>query len=110
MSAAGMLTGAAALEALDAMQPAIVYKRMCINIIQISNMSSLAMHGHMLRAVLELLLSIEEIIDYRRLHAAVCSPPVSSYQSCAFTLRWCDQALTVAITALNPFGYVSKYI
>ncbi|CAL8465273.1 g4808 [Coccomyxa elongata] len=49
-----------------------LYMRMCVNLCHIYRGGSATHEPEMLRSVLELLLACNEVIDYRRAHAAVC--------------------------------------
>ncbi len=48
-----------------------LYMRMCVNLCHIYRGGGAPIEPEMLRSVLELLLACNEVIDYRRAHAAV---------------------------------------
>jgi hypothetical protein len=56
---------------LKPLRRADLYMRMCVNLCHIYRVSGAAHEPDMLRSVLELLLACNEVIDYRRMHAAV---------------------------------------
>ena len=56
---------------LRPLRRADLYMRMCVNLCHIYRVSGAAHEPDMLRSVLDLLLACNEVIDYRRMHAAV---------------------------------------
>ncbi|KAK9903275.1 hypothetical protein WJX75_001714 [Coccomyxa subellipsoidea] len=65
---------------LKPLRRADLYMRMCVNLCHIYRVSGAAHEPDMLRSVLELLLACNEVIDYRRMHAAVCEE-MGDYES-----------------------------
>lgn len=56
---------------LQPLPRADLYMRMCVNLCHIYRVSGAGHVPDVLRRVLELLLACNEVIDYRRMHAAV---------------------------------------